>query len=121
MRRAFLFGLMGLAVLAGGCASASAQQEEPARYRGLYVFGFETSTFVPDGADRGWWVEATPEARHALHAAALPRPQPHDAIFVRAEVEGELSPPGQYGHLGAYERTLTITRVISAVGERAPR
>ncbi len=29
-------------------------------------------------------------------------------------VEGELSAPGQYGHLGAYTRELRVTRVIES-------
>lgn len=119
LRRFFLFGLFGSA-LVGACAAWGPTQPSATRYRGLYVFGFETSSFVPDGAERGWWVEATPEARQALHAAAAPIRQPNDAIFVHAEVEGELSPPGQYGHLGAFERRLMITRVISATVQPRP-
>jgi hypothetical protein len=34
-------------------------------------------------------------------------------VVVRMEVEGEVSGPGEYGHLGVYDRELIATRIIS--------
>ena len=104
MRRAFLTGLLALA------ACASTAPAAPHRYSGSWDFHFETSSFVTDEGEGPYWLsgegEVWPQLTAPLQASGGPWGQVHIVI------EGELSEPGHYGHMGAYERELRVTRVI---------
>jgi hypothetical protein len=89
------------------------------RYTGLYADAFEMQAFTADGQGEPWWVNFEPAARKAIDAVKGPNAPPF-GFRIRAEVEGTLSAEGHYGHLGAYKRQLTITRVISAKLETKP-
>ncbi len=107
MKRTFLVGLLAVSLTA--CASAA--PAAPHRYSGTWDFHFETSSFVTDGGEGPYWLvgdEVWPQLTAPLNEAGGPWGQ------VRIIVEGELSDPGQYGHLGAYSRELRVTRVIEA-------
>jgi hypothetical protein len=107
MRRLFLIAIVGLALAA--CASA-----EPARrYSGTWDWHFETSSFAADAGEGPYWLHAEGQAWEDLNApfrAAGLGPWGQ----LRVVIQGELSQPGRYGHLGAYSRQLRVTRVISA-------
>ncbi|GAM99263.1 hypothetical protein U91I_02909 [alpha proteobacterium U9-1i] len=116
MRRAFLTGL--LAVSLAACASTSAA---PQRYSGVWDWHFETSSFRTDEGRGPYWLSGEGAVWDQLNAPLQARGQgPWGRL--RIVVEGELSEPGRYGHLGAYERELRVTRVISSeiATERAP-
>lgn len=116
MRRVFLAGLLALSLAA--CASTSAA---PQRYSGVWDFQFETSAFRTDEGRGPYWLSGDGAAWEQLNAPLQARGQgPYGRL--RVVVEGELSAPGRYGHLGAYERELRVTRVISSeiYAERAP-
>jgi len=98
------------------------QTDEPSReFAGTYVTMFEAEAFgegpdcteTPD-AD---WLEAAPgsgffeatRAARAAHPDQFPR-RPFGRYRVR--FIGHLSPPGHYGHLGGYERRVTVEQVI---------
>ncbi|MGE3143172.1 MAG: hypothetical protein AB7L65_07600 [Hyphomonadaceae bacterium] len=108
--------LSALAMLAA-CATPAA----PQRWSGIYETQFETSSFSPEGGQERWWVSAADAAAAAQLRAAIAAPA-EGPPWGRAAVtlEGVLSAPGRYGHLGAYERSLEVTRVISARPLRAP-
>ena len=107
MRRAFLVGLLGLALSA--CASTPA----PQRYSGVWDWHFETSSFTTDDGQGPWWLHAEGEAWERINAPfAASGAGPWGRA--RLVVEGELSGPGRYGHLGAYQREFRVTRVIEA-------
>ena len=93
----------------GACATASLRT-----YSGVYVVGQDmTALYSYDGGDP-YWVSADPDVQQAMQA---PIPQPFDpgaTARVIVEVQGVESPPGIYGHLGAYTRELHVTRVVSA-------
>jgi len=74
----------------------------------VYSYGFEVSAFRPCGLSTPWWAtgDLTP----------LRTQPPPDAASVYAEVDGELSDLGQYGHLGAYPRQLEIRKVRQVSG-----
>ncbi|MCC7359064.1 MAG: hypothetical protein IT317_06290 [Anaerolineales bacterium] len=81
---------------------------------GHMVLGFEVASFVPCGREdsgEAYWLSADPgvELYDAYHAAT----GTEDYIPVYAHVLGRLSPPGQYGHLNAYTRELTVTEIIT--------
>ena len=108
MRRAILFGLLAFAFT--GCASAPAG---PGRFTGVWQWGFETSSFTTTLGEGPYWLFAEGDMHQALTAPlreAGGSPWGRVAIVV----EGDLSPPGHYGQLGAYRRQLRVTRGIEA-------
>jgi hypothetical protein len=74
------------------------------RVRGRYTRAPEVSAFEPDGGAGRWWVTFTdpssPEAK-AIMAAG-------EAGGVAVEFSGEAGPPGEYGHMGQYERAFLV-------------
>ena len=85
-----------------------------ARYVGLYQDSFETQAFTAEGTTQAWWVTFESEAQGAMTAAKQKNPEsPPFGFRLTVEFEGRLSEPGHYGHLGAYPRHLTVTRVLS--------
>jgi hypothetical protein len=108
MRRFFLASLAAFALAA--CAGTAAPA--PQRFSGAWDFHFETSSFVTDDGDGPYWLSADgdvwPQVTAPLTEAGGPWGRVHLVI------EGELSAPGSYGHLGAYERELRVTRVIAS-------
>jgi hypothetical protein len=109
MRRREL--LAALALVSAGCASTAS--EAPATYLGEWEWRFETSSFASSDGRGPWWLSGEGEVWEQISA---PITQAGNGPWgrVRLTVEGELSAPGTYGHLGAYERELRVTRVIRA-------
>ena len=104
--------LTGLSAL---CACAGTSQTRNAmRYSGTWDFHFETSSFITDDGRGPWWLSADGEGEiwRRLTAPLEEGGSPWGRVAI--VIEGELSEPGRYGHLGAYERELRVTRVISA-------
>jgi hypothetical protein len=111
--RALIFGLL---YLVAACTSVGTDNR---LYTGVYSEGMETMTFHADGEAQAWSV--TGPAVGALQNAAPARQNPWDGFRIRAIVKGELSQPGRYGHLGMYQREITITEVVLAPApERGP-
>ena len=88
---------------------------------GVFETGFEHSAFYPEvecPAEGGrYWVSWTPESRFDERIVEETGVQPFaepDVRTFRIALRGELSPPGEYGHLGAYPRELTVHELISA-------
>ena len=87
-------------------------------FAGHYTSGFEVASFAPcagSGPSGPWWLNAAPEIRFYEQYSALlgGTPQPPGAyasVFLR--FRGTLSPPGDYGHLGAYEREVMVVEVV---------
>lgn len=109
MRRRDL--VIGLGVFAAGCASSVG--EAPAMYSGEWEWRFETSSFATSDGRGPWWLSGEGDVWEQL-SAPITRAGNGPWGRVRLVVEGELSAPGRYGHLGAYERELRVTRVIQA-------
>jgi hypothetical protein len=104
MKRAFMAGLLGLALAA--CTSTSATQ----RYSGTWEWHFETNAFVTDSGEGPYWLVGEGSTWEQLGAPFQQTGHPWGRQHII--VEGWLSEPGRYGHLGAYERELHVTRVI---------
>lgn len=107
MKRAFLIGLLGLCLAA--CASAPASTP---RYAGTFDWRFETSSFRPDAGGGPYWLSAETVWEDVV--APIQRSGRGPWGCVHLVVEGELSPPGHYGHLGGYDHQLRVTRVIES-------
>jgi len=96
---------------------ASASTPEPRLFKGYYVAGFERSEFRPaSDLEQRWWLSGGIENCPFLDF----NQERYGPLWRQTylELQGILSPPGQYGHLGAYERELTIVKTISC---RPPR
>ncbi len=92
-------------------AVPTALPEEAVDLTGHMVIGFEIASFVPCGSDgsANYWLNADPsvELYAAYHAAVGEDYTPAYLHFT-----GRLSPPGEYGHLGAYTHAVTVTQII---------
>jgi hypothetical protein len=78
-------------------------------FRGIYSHGGKHSVFVATGAKCGWWMSGNlGQLRKDLDAT-----WPHLLATATVEVEGTLTPPGCYGHIGGARRELKVTKVIS--------
>ncbi len=108
MRRAFLGGLLALPLVA--CATGG--DSEPRAFTGVWQWSFETSAFTTNTGQGPYWLVAEGENWEALVAPLRASGGPWGRVAV--VIEGNLSPVGQYGHLGAYSRQLRVTRVIEA-------
>lgn len=83
-------------------------------YEGVYVSGFETSSFTPCGeTDVHWWVHPSDDLVARYNAIRGEQAGRGLGPHVRLVLEGDLSPEGEYGHLGASPRALTVTRVMA--------
>lgn len=99
-----------LAVQAAGCQDADVHE-------GRFASGFETSAFYPCEVDEQWWVHADSAAWAKLHAPPARRDTAgylEAVAFVR--LRGEVSPPGEYGHMGAYQREFQVSEVVEIWG-----
>ena len=90
-------------------------------FKGFYINGFEVSSFVPcDMVDdlaqgTGYWLNGISEMSDQYYAlvqsSGFDQGTGYLSVYVR--FNGELSPPGGgYGHLGAYEREVTVTKLL---------
>jgi hypothetical protein len=109
MRRAFLFGLAALALSA--CASSAANSN---RFSGAFDWSFETSSFTTDDNQGPYWLSASEPLVWNQVVAPIRTSGGGPWGRLHLVVEGELSAPGHYGHLGAYQRELRVTRVIES-------
>jgi len=103
-----------LVIAATSCArtpeQSAAVEPEADIHTGYYTEGFETREFRPlSSAGERWWVEGS------LPCAFLTFNQETNAPWHRVyvELEGSVSSPGQFGHMGAYQRKLSVDRVVS--------
>jgi len=81
-------------------------------YAGLYHFGFERSEFRFLGGREHWWLTGDIEdvtSRMARPSANQPAELRSPVFLV---VEGELSEPGRFGHMGGYRRELRVLKVL---------
>lgn len=108
MRRAFLAGLLAMSL-----SACTTPPEGPQTFTGEWDWHFETSAFRSADGRGPWWLAAEGSAWDQL-VAPIQRSGGGPWGRVALTIEGELSAPGQYGHMGAYERQLRVTRVIEA-------
>ena len=107
MRRVLLSGLLSVALFS--CATPQAKET----YSGTLDWSFETSAFRTDDGRGPWWLSAEGDAWPQV-VAPIQNSGAGPWGRVHITVEGQLSAPGHYGHMGAYERELRVTRVIES-------
>jgi hypothetical protein len=92
-------------------AGCSRPPTPPATYSGYYESdGVEYSTFRPMGNPSERWQLAGPHPCAFINFDQE-RHRPWHRVFM--EVQGTLSPPGKYGHMGLNQRELSVIRVVS--------
>ena len=109
---AFLVRVLSLALMAlAGALSACAIVDNVSEdgMEGYLSFGFEEAAFRPCGNDEQWWVEADPSIELAEAYSAIA-----DSSYQRlyARLVGSRSGLGDFGHLGAYDRVFTVSRIV---------
>lgn len=79
-------------------------------YSGFVEFGFESQSFRPCGGGPQWWLmgPALPELSQRYQELAGAHYQP-----LYAELQAVLSEPGNYGHMGVYEREMEVVEVVA--------
>jgi hypothetical protein len=114
-RRSVTIGLLGAA---SACATP---QQTIGVFEGVYGESFEMMAFMPNARDEWWrqegerwWVEFTGRSYRAILDARPPDLPANAGFWMYVVFEGELSSPGEFGHLGSYPRLLRVTRVRSA-------
>ena len=109
-------GLMAtwVAVALVGCVSAQEVDvgQEAETFSGLFRQGFEQSDFYPDAGGGPWWFTDEGDLWSQIEPFASGTGR-GVAVVVRMEVEGQVSAKGRHGHLGAYDRELIATRIVS--------
>lgn len=92
---------------ASACYDATATRagaSESSWIRGRYLAAFEVSSFQPLGSTERWWTsfdqDLADEATELIDAA---RGTP-----IEVELAGDVSVPGEYGHMGLYHRAFTV-------------
>jgi hypothetical protein len=91
-------------------------------FRGYYTAGFEVSSFVAceeagaggPGYGEGWWLSSEPESGFYEtydEISSQVSPPAGGYVTVFTVFRGRLSPPGSYGHLGAYSREVTVVEL----------
>lgn len=106
--------LVPLLLLAAACSRTTHEAEVPEptpqprstrQYVGHYEAGWEVQRFRPCQSPESWWTWST---------GLIQRDPPGAPGRYFVVLEGEVSAPGRYGHLGAYPRQIVITRVLEA-------
>jgi len=98
-----------LAAIACGAASRI-HSGVPSKFCGHYENRFEVDSFRPCGLDERWWVNHETDA--LIRAVTAPDGRIGGEAYV--ELEGHVGERGSYGHLGAYDRQLTVQKVLRA-------
>jgi hypothetical protein len=75
--------------------------------RGRYSLGPEVSSFEPHGGSERWWTsfsdDIAPQAADLMEAAR--------GSGVEVELWGDLSEPGEFGHMGLYARAFHVRAI----------
>jgi hypothetical protein len=102
--------LVGVFLLSGACAIVDHVSEDGVE--GYLSFGFEESAFRPCGIDEQWWVEESSRSIELFETYRDVVGSSQDYVRVYARLIGSRSESGRHGHLGAYDRIFTVSRIV---------
>jgi hypothetical protein len=98
--------LIVMSVLLAGCSALGIGSGN--RFAGYYAWGFETDSFTLCGNNESWWLAADKAGLGERYRAL----GVNDYQPVYVVIEGSVGPEGAFGHMGAYRRELSGTRVL---------
>ena len=101
------------AIAAGACATS--RFAESGEYQGIFSHGFEADVFAPCGSRERWWAVLPSDAVEKYNEMV----EPYEPVMVR--VRGTISERGPSGHLGRYDRYITVDSVLIMEPAGAPR
>tara|TARA_B100000945_G_scaffold311274_1_gene304289 strand:- start:665 stop:1027 length:363 start_codon:yes stop_codon:yes gene_type:complete len=89
---------------------------------GTIKLGFETSRFVPNDLEEHWWVTFDSDSAYNSYIdyAGPAKPQNDRIQFynpVKCKIKGKVSELGRYGHMGFYDRKITIKEIVEILDE----
>lgn len=106
---------LGTALVVGSCDARHPITPNVSKvFQGHYTKRFEIDSFRPCGQDEDWWVKHETDA--LIRAVTNANGMVGGELYV--EVEGTVSDRGSYGHLGAYDREIRVSKVLRT---EAPR
>jgi len=108
-----VFALVAGSTMIGGCflqeTIFGADNDDV--IRGRVSFGFEEAAFRPCSSDEQWWItgsnKAVSELQEDWTALGL---NWYEAGY--AEIRGNKTARGSYGHVGAYQREIDVKEVV---------
>ena len=109
-KRTTVATLIGVVLLSGACAIVDHVSEDGVE--GYLSFGFEESAFRPCGINELWWVEESSRSIELFETYRDVVGSSQDYVRVYARLIGSRSESGHYGHLGAYDRIFTVSRIV---------
>ncbi len=120
MKRVLLLLPLILAALACQTLSGGDTKQNANDFEGFFTSGFEVSSFVPCGMSgdagygEGYWLTGIPEVYQQYQALAAESGHNPGTGYLTVYIrfEGERSPEGYYGHLGAYSHEVQATKLL---------
>ncbi len=104
--------LLTASVLAAPGCSLLGSDGEAGVFAGTFSHGFEVSAFEPCDEAETWWVSESEGYRELFerYAEAVGPANEYAEAYVR--IRGDLTGGGEYGHLGAYDREVSVEEVL---------
>jgi len=96
--------------VAGGCALVDHGEGDGAE--GYLSFGFEEAAFRPCGVSETWWVEVADASIELFESYQAVVGDSAEYVPAYARLIGSRSGRGSFGHMGAYDRTFSVSRVV---------
>ena len=81
-------------------------------WKGVYRAGFETQMFTPCGGKEGMWVEGKYQEIDDYISKTSNPTSTFYTTEVYVEIQGDVSPPGTYGHMDAFQQQINIVDII---------
>lgn len=108
-------GLM-LSCSLAACAARDNRPEPGVQktYEGLYLSGFEVSSFLPEGVAEQWWLSGDMRRVSATDLQDVPGLGNAEVMWISVEGTVTEKGPWGHGHLGSGERELTVARVLES-------
>ena len=112
-RHSALLATVGILLAIAACATTGSDESQ--EYQGIFSHGFEADVFKPCGSAEQWWATFPADAIDKYNEMV----EPYEPVMVR--VRGTISDRGPSGHLGRYDRYMTVDTVLIMTPAGAPR
>lgn len=93
-----------LTIVTAACVTGPS--DDVRQFQGIFSHGFEADVFKPCGSAEQWWAVLPSDAIAKYNEMV----EPYQPVMVR--VRGTISERGPSGHLGRYDRYITVDSVL---------